>query len=210
MLFEISRYFEYSVQTFEHEHSGKVYSLRFPVKSDLWNNDIYQLIYKTLFLSLFRIIIPLTITTILTGKLVMSLIQRRKNRITLVAPRQQTSKKRDTKETMTFVLIFIAIAFIITQLPGAIYPILRIVLEDPTSCDSFFSYFVYIADTLTILNSALNIFIYYPTIPAFRTGFWKLIGCRCKCQGHTNRIGPTRSSNQIFVINTRTSIHTPE
>ena len=50
----------------------------------------------------------------------------------------------------------------------AINPIFRVTLQGEVAMCDFFFCFSIIADALAILNSAVNFFIYYPSIPVFR------------------------------------------
>ena len=76
---------------------------------------------------------------------------------------------------ITKTLMAVVITFIICQMPGAIYPILRRVLDNKDqSCGTFFYYFYLISDGLSILNSTINFMIYMLCSAEFQRGFARL------------------------------------
>ncbi len=196
LLIEIPRYFEYEVQ--EIELDGRMYYRL--TSTELWESDTYQLVYKTIAMVVLRRLLPMSVTLLLTIGLVRFLHKKKALRRNLMSADRVKAEK--STSTVTTVLIIIAVAFIVCHTPGTIYPILRITIEIPETCDHFFEYFTRIADLLSLLNSALNFFIYYPNIPSFRRKLRKLCS---NCFG-LNEVGPTRSLSGTFIVGSRTNL----
>ena len=121
---------------------------------------------------LYRKLLPLGITIALTVRILRVLYKAKRARFHLsrrpgrqcVAPNEQ----RITKVLLTVVLVFI-----LCQMPGAVYPVLRMSLQN-LGCGTVYYYFYFIADGLTIVNSAVNFLIYMLCSSEFRQGFYKL------------------------------------
>ena len=74
----------------------------------------------------------------------------------------------DDQERITKALLGLAIAFVVLQIPGTIYPIFRLIINIPTyQCEHFYLYFYTIADLLVVISSAINFFIFL-LIPPYR------------------------------------------
>ncbi len=160
-LFEIPRYFEYRVH--EYYINNKHYYIM--LRTALWENDLYQILFRSLLVGTMELFIPILLTGVLTGYLIKAINERRKTR-------EELFLQRNRSETMTFVLTVIAASFVLLNLPRVIYPILRAGGNDlGDGCDQFYTYFALLSDTISALNSAINIFIFYPYIPRFRTVF---------------------------------------
>ena len=192
LIIELPRYFEYRIE--EISINGTTYY--FLDSTELWDSFLYQLLYKTIAIVVMRRILPISVTLLLTVLLVRYLYHRIDVRNKMFASKKEGHGQ--SGNTVTYVLIIIATCFIICHTPGTIYPIFRITKEIPTYCDHFYTYFSIIADMLSMLNSALNFFIYYPAIPSFRRRLLKLLrGCI-----ESNKVDPIRSS-EMFVIDSR-------
>ena len=195
VLIDIPRYFEYRIE----EITSNRETYYFLTSTDLWDSFLYQLLYKTVAMVVIRRILPISITLIITILLVRYLYRRKDVRRKLL---ELDSKGSDQSGvSVTTVLIIIAICFIVCHTPGTIYPIFRISMDVLSNCDNFFNYFSTIADMLSVLNSALNFFIYYPAIPSFKKKLQKI----CRACIDSNEIGPLRSS-QIFGIDSKTPV----
>ena len=195
VLIDIPRYLEYRFEQIT--FNGATYY--FLSSTDLWDSFLYQLLYKTIAMVVIRRILPISITFVITILLVRYLYHRKDVRRKLFALDSKGIEQSGV--SVTTVLIIIAICFIVCHTPGAIYPILRISMDIPSNCDNFYTYFSTIADMLSMLNSALNFFIYYPAIPSFKKKLQKL----CRSCIDSNEVGPLRSS-QIFGIDSKTPV----
>lgn len=71
---------------------------------------------------------------------------------------------------MTVTLVALLVVFVLTQLPLASYAIYRLYLTPGgvSVCGSALRFLSTTADTLTVLNSAVNFLIYYPSASTFR------------------------------------------
>ena len=171
--FEVPRYFERELNTVSISNKWIAIDLTYSSYTDLWDNNTYKIIYRTIAMPLLRLILPLVITSVLTSKLVILLMKQRKKRVILVGARN-AQKQNETRNTrITFVLVFIAVFFIFTSITACIYPM----LDDSELCCSFFNYFATIANMLKVLNSAVNFLIYYTTVPAVRRLLWDIMKC---------------------------------
>ena len=195
-LLEIPRYFEYEIRQFSCD--GQRYYLA--VKTDLWENDVYFILYRSTFTLIVRRICPLVITSTLTFLMIKHLQKQNHIRKGLLADPTFTSRKRLRplpSELLTKVLAMIALAYVLCLFPGAIYPILRHFIES-NSCTSFFNVFAVSTETLSILNSALNFFIYYPNIPLVRECLKEMFS-KCKCRRNRNKVSPSKTSVKVVV-----------
>ena len=173
--FELPRHFESAIKEINCHGNNYVYK----VTTTLGENEIYQILYRTILPPLLKRYIPLVINMVLTFRLVRFLIHKKKLRHKLVLPEIHTSVKAKytTVEPVTMVLTVIAASYIICLIPSAFYPFFPLFTETE-SCDSLYNYFSVLADTLAILNSALNFFIYYLNIPVFRKCLKNMIKIR--------------------------------
>ena len=195
-LLEIPRYFEYEIRQFSCD--GQRYYLA--VKTDLWENDVYFILYRSTFTLIVRRICPLVITSTLSFLMIKHLQKQNHVRKSLLADPTFTSRKRLRplpSELLTKVLAMIAFAYVLCLFPGAIYPMLRHFIES-NSCTSFFNVFAVSTETLAILNSALNFFIYYPNIPLFRECLKEMFS-KCKCERKRNKVYPAKTSVKVVV-----------
>ena len=196
ILLEIPRYFEYEIRQFS--CNGQRYYLA--VKTDLWQNDVYFILYRSTFTLIVRRICPLVIISTLTFLMIKHLQKQNHIRKGLLADPTFTNRKRLRplpSELLTKVLAMIAFVYVLCLFPAAIYPILRHFIES-NSCTSFFNVFAVSMETLGILNSALNFFIYYPNIPLFRECLKEMFS-NCKCKRNRNKVYPSRNSVKVVV-----------
>lgn len=184
ILIDIPRYVDLKIIHFEVANKSYV-SL---MTTQLWSNEVYQILYKNITMVVLRKLLPLIFTAVFTYKLVNALYERNKIRAKLFHRRENEAVGRQAGpnhgESVTTVLIAIAGTFIVCQAPMAIYPIFRVTLESEISTCGFFNYFSTIADALAILNSAVNFFIYYPSIPVFRKTMSDLLSRRIRQENY--------------------------
>ena len=133
--------------------------------TNVYYNNYYQIIYKNVLSSIFRRLIPLTLTTIMVWKRAQLLETWRQSRA-------RTFNKPflpEEQERLSKVLIVLAIVFVIAHIPITIYPVLRAISPPPVeSCNNFFVYFSYFADFLVVANSAIPFYVFYPVSPRYR------------------------------------------
>ena len=195
LMLEIPRYLEYQIVELPCEGESFLFAVRTP----LTYNDLYYIIYRSTLSPFIRTIVPLGLTSGLTICMIRHL--RQQNEIRKLLLLDNVSVARETKTLpsggLMRVLGTIAIVYMVCLLPGAVYPILKhFVLTG--ICTGFFNIFVMSADTLSILNSALNFFIYYPNIPLFRECLKEMFS-KCKCRRNRNKVYPSKSSVKVVV-----------
>lgn len=136
--------------------------------TDLYRNKYYQIIYKNVLMTTYRKFIPFGIITVLSTRLIATLYSARRKRTRLtsgngsdVTVRIPTLRTQTVEYRITKTLIAIMVTFVFLNIPGTIYPILRLVLDDDQkTCGSFYYYFIAVADGLAAANSSVNFIIY--------------------------------------------------
>ena len=174
-------------------------SFLFAVRTPLTYNHLYYIIFRTTLSPVIRRIAPLVLTSGLTICMIRHL--QKQNEIRKLLLFDNVSVSRELKPLpngrIMKVLGKIALVYIVCLLPGAVYPILRHLVITGI-CTGFFNIFVMTADTLSILNSALNFFIYYPNIPLFRECLKEMFS-KCKCRRNRSKVYPSKTSVQVLV-----------
>ena len=192
---EIPRYLEFQIMELPCEGESFLFAVRTP----LTHNHLYYSMYRSTLVPLIRKIVPLTVTSGLTICMIRHL--RKQNVIRKLLLLDNASVVREfqplTNGGLMRVLGMIAIVYMVCILPGAMYPVFRHLV--PTgSCTGFFNIFVMSANTLSILNSALNFFIYYPNIPVFRECLKEMFS-KCKCRRNRNKVYSSKTSVNVVV-----------
>ena len=110
------------------------------------------------------------------------------NRISLGGPSKSSKSTNGTYTTkrlgmyndgLTISFIVIATCTLICVIPGIAYCIYRLFLtEFMLPCPNAYGILIEVADTLLILNSATNFYIYYPTLETFRRDVRRLLRIR--------------------------------
>ena len=192
---EIPRYLEYQIMELPCEGESFLFAVRTPLTC----NNFYHIIYRSTLSPVLRRIVPLVLTSGLTICMIKHL--RKQDEIRKLLLFDNASVARELKPLpngrIMKVLGKIAVVYIVCLLPGAVYPILRHLVITGI-CTGFFNIFVMTADTLSILNSALNFFIYYPNIPLFRECLKEMFNKR-KCRRNRNKVFPSKTSVKVLV-----------
>ena len=201
---EIPRYLETKLE----EVTCNGYSYVIWRSTQLTENSVYTILYRSIFTSLLIIYLPLFLTGIMSHFLIKFLIQKRKIRHQLLVPQVLQSKivKHTSEENITTVLTVIALTYIICMVPVALYPIFRLFLSS-SYCGSFLSYFSTTADFVHIVNSAFTFFIYYLNIPMFRTCLREMLQNCFHCKWERKRkIQCFKSSVKTIVVTVSSEI----
>ena len=171
-LLEIPRYFETKME----EVTCNGYTYVIWSSTQLTENHVFEILYRSIFTSLLINYSPLFLTTLMSYFLIKFLTQKRKIRNKFLVKTAFESKmvKHDPDENIATVLVVIALTYIICMVPVALYPIFRLFLG-ASYCGSFLFYFSTAADFVHIVNSAFNFFIYYLNISMFRTCLKKML-----------------------------------
>ena len=119
-------------------------------------------------------LIPMTLITVLTIKIVMAL--RRSFNKPGGGSRDHLSAK--SLDRITVVIIVVSVTFIVLQLPSAIYPVLREFTHDDgmSGCVTY-SYVSSTADFLALSNSAVNFWLYFMVSKDFRKKLFLVLRC---------------------------------
>ena len=179
-LFELPLHFEFEVQ--EVNCQNETVLRREP--PDWTENEVYQYLYKSALYPLFRRFLPLMLTSILTYKLVRFLIEKRKVRKTLLSTGLNTENPQNVADIdhLTKVLTTVALVYVACLAPSALYPVIEQFTDvNGEHCDSVLHHFVVISDTLGLINSSVNFFIYYLYVPVFKKCLSEMIpSCHTK------------------------------
>ena len=166
-IFELPLYFEFEVQ----ELNCKNETILSRGPQDWTENEVYRHLYKSALYPLFRRFLPLMLTSILTYKFVKFLIEKRKVRKTLLSTGLNAENPQNVADIdhLTKVLTMVALVYVLCLAPSALYPVVEQFTDvNGENCDSPLRYFVVISDTLGLINSSVNFFIYYLYIPVFK------------------------------------------
>ena len=165
--------------------------------TDLYYNNTYQLIYKTIFVMTLKLLLPIVLIVTFVIGLTHAVLKTRQgiaalaaNRISLGGPSISSKGTNGTHITkrlgmyndgLTISFIVIAMCTLFYVLPGIAYCIYRLFLtEYMLPCPNAYGILVEVVDTLLIFNSATNFYIYYPTLETFRRDVLRLLRIRRK------------------------------
>ena len=150
--------------------------------SKMYDNDYYQLIYKTIIMSTYKYYIPMCLITALSIRIISAVKKAKRKRQEIVGKSAETHEAKITKT-----MLIIIVTWIVLNLPALIYPIVRNFVdrgEAQQPCTAY-NYFVRIADTLVVLNASVNFIIYVTSSVTVRKSFcrdWKI---KCNCRNNT-------------------------
>ena len=171
-LFELPRFLEYNVKRSNITGYHRTYA------SDIMDNDHYRFWYKFLFTLIVKKIFPLTIMSVLTFKIVSALKRSQRKSCKIGTMNTIIKKSRDR---VTRVMLCVGLLFIISQLPSAIYPIMREFIDSSSISCGFYAYFTNTADFFALTNSAVNFWIYFIVSREFRYKLYAVL------RGYTNK-----------------------
>ena len=179
VIMDIPRFFEFEISYCPSSSTNSV----IPQHNYTWiyNEYYYHVLYKNALILTYRKLLPLAITITLTVRLVSCLYKARHRRWQMSHVHAHFAAPRENR--ITKALLTVVIVFIVCQMPGAVYPLLRLALQLRygkafmtllTTCGTSLYYLEVIADGLTVINSAVNFLIYMLCSAEFRSGFYKL------------------------------------
>ena len=179
-LLEVVRYFDFELR--EYHYKGNTYTVLFP--TELYEDDLYQLLYRNILMTGLRSILPIVLTIILTTCLVRAVLILSRQKVQFL-PSSQINVRHGSSEAfeesrVTRTLILIAVLMIVLNTPTAIYPVLYL---------------------MAAMNSAVNFYIYYPTMPTLRAELARISeNCRCLCGKINNKVHTTARRVSVRVI----------
>ena len=174
VLYNIPRFFEHKIaQKFDYcLKTFKTVALH----SDMRNDRVYYIVYKTLMYIIFRMIIPLITLFVLNIRLVIVLKGAMRQHATMTRSNHQTSRS----DSFTIILITVVTVFLICEVPDAM---VRITVTVSRFRESFnldpvrLSYVNTFTNLLLTVNSSVNCLIYCITGKRFRLLLTRLL-CR--------------------------------
>lgn len=198
-LLEIVRFFDYEIQA--HVYQGQTYYIMQP--TDLFYNDHYQLWYRMVLMNVMRKVVPLVVATVLTSCLVKKLSKLSRDKMRFFPAHNHPEERTGTKSYgVTRTLILISVLTIVLHTPAAIYPFISVCLGDIPSdpCAHFYHYFTTCAEALAALNSALNFYIYYPSMPTLRAQLSTMISNTLRLRHIVD------NNNRVSVVSRKLSV----
>lgn len=154
IIYNIPRFLERKI-VFDYNHCLNITIVK-TTKTDLRENNIYFLVYKTIMYFIFRAVGPLLTLLILNIRLIRALQEvRRKHR--------DLTKSNKHRENITLVLVVVVSVFIICEIPDLV---LRIIFTLNDSIPSMtiniwaLRYYNAITNMLLTVNSSINFLIY--------------------------------------------------
>uniref|UniRef100_A0A1I8H7D6 G_PROTEIN_RECEP_F1_2 domain-containing protein n=1 Tax=Macrostomum lignano TaxID=282301 RepID=A0A1I8H7D6_9PLAT len=129
--------------------------------------QVYMLVYKKLMHFIFLSLGPVLWLLVFNALLIRSLLVASRIRATIT--REATRRTEDTKMLVVIIAVFVA-----TELPGAVWQLLLDTNFEKGNW--FYSYFYSIGSLLTLLNSAVNFFIYCVWSANFRRNMALALG----------------------------------
>ena len=154
ILYNLPRFFERSVvRKFDNETNATTYEVE---KTDLRNNNLYIVVYKTCLFFIVRFFIPLSSLAFFNTRLIQAIKE---------SSRLRGVKVRDVhrKEKYTLTLVVVVLVFVICELPDFI---LRLWIAVPIGASSMkkniwtFRYINVISNLFLTINSCVNFVIY--------------------------------------------------
>ena len=124
-------------------------------QTKLGRRTLYYILYTNVMYLIFLLGLPISILTVLNIRLMKALKTSRRNRMEMLSRRQQHDNH------VTFVLVVIIIVFIICQLPAFVNQVMwNFAPDEARACGHYQFYLRHVANTLVVLNSAVNFVIY--------------------------------------------------
>ena len=157
-------------------------------------NSYYELIYFDILYYITSFILPLVLLAVLNSRLTIA-YQRIKKRRAQMRSQRSTPTASDNDNNITLVMIIVVLTFMLTQAPARMVQIIWDYKY--TRCDTVQFILVEISKILEVLNSSINIVIYYGLRTRFREALCNLL-CPMKrmCSSKSPTHLPLNNSNQ--------------
>ena len=132
-------------------------------------NRLYNIAYKNVTINIFVNIGPLVILSVLTWQLIKEIREAIRQRRIISRQGMENHQTDGGGCQLTIVLLLVVVVFIFCQTPHVVYVLARVLLpRRHFDCKQTFFYFFNISDTLVVLNSAVNFFLYCMAGKRFR------------------------------------------
>ena len=163
ILFNIPRFF-----TMEIKQLG--------IKNPNTGETVLYVIYNSVFMTLFSVLLPLAILTVLNSRIVLEI-----RKINLRA-RNRIGSESVNEDNITRVMVMIILILLICHTPDSIRKIVEILVPfNKRGCHTPYYYTHLSCNLLIVLNSSVNFILYYFIRKGFRQALYsKLCGCFLK------------------------------
>ena len=169
VLYNIPRFVEYRIEYVSYD--GKTYT-PYVVRTKLRTENLYNIIYDSALYFTFIVALPIFTLTYVNVRLIQVLKARRLKRTEMVNQRQQNDNN------VTVVLIIVVVVLIICQVPAFVgKALLNVTPKNAQWCGGYDFYLRPVANTLVVLNSAVNFVIYVVFNNRFRHVLAQTMGC---------------------------------
>ena len=180
ILYNLPRFFEFYVIPSVNAANESIYEFH---HSDLFLNQMYQTIYKSLSFFILINVIPLTVISVLTCRLVKALRNAESAQRGMSASSRARPRRSQRERSLTLTLIVVVIIFFVCQTPTAINRILTAIIGPP-GCQHWLWYYIVICNLLININSSVNFYVYTSCSSSFRHHLKMLLTCgRGRCCG---------------------------
>ncbi len=140
-----------------------------------WNEELYQKIYHITLSFLFLFIVPFTVMVFFNATLIRNLYQARLFRRELSnKSRDCPSPKKHRNRNVNTMMIIIISTFLMFELPDFVASIIGAVGKKTWH---LYPYYAGIKETLLVLNSSINFYLYCVFYKRFRKVLKKILGC---------------------------------
>lgn len=181
ILYNIPRYFEaYLIPP-----HGNITTYTY-TKTAFGVSEYYRLIYFDILYYITSFVLPLVLVLFLNLRLTWAYRKIQKRRAQMRSQRANTTAS-DNDNNITLVMIIVVLTFIMSQAPARMVQILWEYKYD--RCDTVQFILMEISKILEVLNSSINIFIYYGLRATFRDA---LNASVCPCFTECKKINSTR------------------
>ena len=154
-------------------------------RTALGMSQYYELIYFDILYYITSFVLPLVLLAVLNSRLTIAYRRIKKRRAQMRSQRTTTSAS-ENDNNITLVMIIVVLTFMLTQAPARMVQILWDYKY--TRCDTVQFILVEISKILEVLNSSINIFIYYGLRAKFREALCALL---CPLRGLCTTKSPT-------------------
>ena len=209
----VPRFLEYDV---ERNETTSCVDARY---ADLYDDRVYQIVYKTLLMLTLYAILPPVLCLIFTIRLAFNLRKAARQRTTFMSssrshPSLDPSCQKE--RYITKISMSVAIIYLVCQIPSIITVFTRLFmdLDYDTSCTAYY-YYLNASEFLVAFNSSVNFFIYMMGTPSFRENLIGLLKkpltlCQycCYCKINSNREAVSASGNNHESVSSSDSTDT--
>jgi hypothetical protein len=178
VLLEFPRFFEIKIVDTIDSRTNE--SIKWYEYTPMYQNEYYQLIYKSILMVCYKKYIPMVVITFSAVRIIIILKKSAKELDRKIGPSGTGHVASVYK--VSRVPLTVMITFIVTQLPVCVYPIARLFLEDEKrkTCSYFYLYATTV-DVIGLINPSINCLFYLLLWESYRRNLMKCCPCSCSC-----------------------------